>query len=239
MTTPRAAMQELSPGGIVSLYTLDATGIGGSIYRFSDTNEQDGSPVAFGGVEYPPLAFATEGFSWSSEELPRPKLTISSVNSTLYSLAVSTRGIQGAVLYRTRTYDRYIDGHASANPNMYFPSDVFLVDRILSMNKNEIVIELVTPMDLPDCKLPGQVALRDVCFWVYRHYDADLEAFVYDQTENACPYAEEACFTNLGMSTENPALDCCGRRLSDCICRYGAGKALPYGGFPGLARQRT
>ena len=239
MTTPRAAMQELSPGGIVSLYTLDATNIGGSIYRFSDSSEVDGSSVAFGEIEYPYLAFASEGFAWSSDELPRPKLTIASINTTLFSLAVSTRGIQGAVLYRTRTFDRFLDGHASANSNMYFPSDIFIVDRVLSMNKEQIALELVTPMDLTDCKLPSQVALRDVCFWVYRHYDSTLVCFVYDQTENACPYAGTAYFTSTGESKASPSLDCCGRRLSDCVLRYGAGQALPYGGFPGLARQSS
>ena len=60
---------------------------------------------------------------------------------------------------------------------------------------------------------------------------------LYDNPDMACPYTGSACYTKNGETT-TAANDDCGRRLSDCVLRFGQENPLPYGGFPGLARIR-
>ena len=72
--------------------------------------------------------------------------------------------------------------------------------------------------------------------WLYRYRSGN--SWVYDQTGNACPYTGNACYDKFGQSCD-PADDACGHTLSDCVRRFGTRKALPYGGFPGLARTRS
>ena len=41
-----------------------------------------------------------------------------------------------------------------------------------------------------------------------------------------------ARFTKDGQPTDDPALDKCGGRLSDCKLRFGEYGELPFGGYP-------
>ena len=69
--------KSLNPGAFIFLYTLDCSSLGGPILRWANCCEEDGSPVQFGGIEYPPMNFAAEGFTWEGDTLPRPKITTS------------------------------------------------------------------------------------------------------------------------------------------------------------------
>lgn len=236
--------QSLSPDAFVSLFVLDASAINGGILRWCSTVEADGSPVKWNNDEYPPLNFTTEGFTWDGETMPRPTITASVADKTGGSLSQSAldiivgyKGGQGATVYRTRTLVRYLDGHEDGGHGIAYPSDVYLIDRLVELTKSYVKWELIAPMDLPNCKLPSRQALRDACPWVYRRYNAESGAFDYDNTDMACPYTGSGCYTKNGETT-TAANDECGRRLSDCVLRFGQENPLPYGGFPGLARIR-
>lgn len=241
MTTIIQEAQSSSPSPFISLYILDASVIGGGVLRWASSAEADGSNITYEGVEYPPLNFAVEGFAWDGDTLPRPKITASIASdgglpSRFLDLAIGFRGGQGALLYRIRTFARFLDGHEDAGAGIEFPRDLFIVDRILALTKSSIQWELISPLDLPHCSLPSRQALRDSCPWIYRHWNADSGQFEYVPTgSQGCPYTGEAYFTKNGEPTTVAANDVCGRRLSDCVLRYGS-EPLPYGGFPGLKR---
>ena len=247
MTTPKPISEEiqsLSPDSFVSLYVLDASAIGGGILRWSSTAEADGSTVKWNGDEYPPFNFAIDGFEWNGKAMPRPTIKASvadmepgTLSQSALDLIVGYKGGQGATVYRTRTLARYLDGHEDGGHEIAFPADVYLIDRIMAMDKSSVQWELIAPMDLPNCKLPSRQALRDACPWIYRRYNSASEAFDYDATDMACPYTGSACYTKNGDAT-TAANDECGRRFADCVLRYGQENPLPYGGFPGLARIR-
>ena len=239
------ASQSLSPDAFVSLFILDASAIGGGVLRWCSTAEADGSAVKWNGDEYPPANFTMEGFAWDGDTVPRPKVTASvadqsggSLSQSALDLIVAHRGGQGATLYRTRTLARYLDEHEDGGHGICFPSDVYLIDRILELTKSSVQWELIAPMDLPNCKLPSRQALRDACPWVYRRWNAASEAFDYDNTDMACPYTGTGYFDKNGQSTTQDKDDC-GRRLSDCVLRFRQQNPIPYGGFPGLARLKS
>ena len=238
MTHLQEEAQSLNPSAVLSLFTLDASNIGGSVYRFCSEAEPDGTPVSFDGNSFSQISLKTEGFEWNSNgTMPRPKMSVSALNDTFYSLVVSTQGAQGALIQRDRTLAKFLDGHEYGGQGIKFPSDLYIVDRVTQLTKSIVVLELLTPLDLPRCQVPSRMALRDLCPWVYRRWNGS--AWEYDQTGNACPYTGTACFTRYGESTSDKSEDSCGRKMSDCVARHGIFKNLPYGGFPGLARTRV
>lgn len=231
--------QKLQPSPLIELFTLDASMIGGGFYRFCGEKESDGQTIAFGGVEYPYIPLQTDGFAWETgKAMPRPKLAISALNQTFYSLVISTRGLQGAMIRRDRTLARFLDGHEDGGSNLKYPSDLYRVDRIISMDNAAISFELCCMLDIPRCKLPARRGLRNLCGWRYRRWDVAL-GWVYNGGTTACPYAGGNMYTEKGIATGEPLEDKCGRRLSDCVLRFGQYNNLPFGAFPGLARVRA
>lgn len=240
MSELAAESQKLEASALVELFTLDATMINGGIHRFSGRKEPDGAPIRFGGEEYPFVPLETEGFAWNTgAAMPRPQISISALNQSFYSMVVATRGLQGAFLRRDRTLARFLDGHEDGGRNLKFPADLYRVDRIIAMDKNVISFELCGILDLPRCKLPARRALRNLCSWRYRRWDKEKKSWVYEGDTTLCPYAGEKMFTERGEETYNKAEDMCGRKLSDCVKRFGASADLPFGAFPGVARVRA
>lgn len=239
MTTITGVSQSLNPTSLVSLYTVDARNIGYSLMQFCAEREADGSIVSFQGRQFPYLAVKAEGFEWSSDgTMPRPKLTVSSLNPVLFSLIVETSGLMGAMVIRERTLEQFLDGHKDATLGLKYATDIFMVSRIMSMDKEKITFELCCPLDLPRCELPARKALRTVCPWHYRRWNSATGQFVYATTTRACPYTGTKYFNKNGEVVTSASLDVCGRRLSDCVKRFGRNN-LPYGGFPGIARNRA
>lgn len=240
MTALIQEAQSSSPSPFISLFILDASAIGGGILRWASSAEEDGSNIKYNGTEYPPLNFAVEGFAWDGDTPPRPKITASiagdsNLSSRFLDMAVGYKGGQGAILYRIRTLARFLDGHEDAGAGIEFPRDMYIVDRIIALTKSSIQWELLSPLDLPNCKLPSRQALRDSCPWIYRHWNSDSNQFEYVSTgTQGCPYTGNSYFTKAGSATTADK-DECGRHLSDCVLRFGS-QPLPYGGFPGLKR---
>ena len=242
-TVPHIDTQSLSPSSLVELYTLDARSVGGGLHRFSPDKEADGTAISFGNISYPFLNLKCEGFEWNGDgTLPRPKMTVSSINGTFYSLVLSClAGAQKGIIFirRDRTLAKFLDNHSDGGNGYKFPSDIYILARVLSMNKNVIQFELACPTDLPRSKIPARMMLRDMCACVYRHWDATGIQWIYDQTTMSCPYTGDLYFTKKGVATPDMAQDVCGRKLSDCVKRFASCSALPFMGFPGIARARA
>ena len=146
--------QSLNPSSVIHLFTLDASNVGGAIHRFCTEREADGSPVMFGGNQFPQISVKTEGFEWNSDgTLPRPKMSASALNDTFYSLIVLTNGAQGALLLRERTLAKFLDGHEYGGRGIKFSSDLYIVDRVTTLTKSLVTLELITPLDLPRCRV--------------------------------------------------------------------------------------
>ena len=121
------------------------------------------------------------------------------------------------------------DPSAQADPSAFIGPDVWEVDRKASHGPESITYELASSIDVQGKRLPSRQVLRDSCPYGYRVWTGGA----WRQSE--CPYSGGACFKADGTPTGDPALDDCGRRMSDCILRYG-NAPLPLGNFPGVSR---
>lgn len=228
----------LTKSAPLELFRFDTSSLGGPVMFFCQTAAQSGiEGVSFGGVTYTPVDVVFEGMeTTTSGSLPRPTIQIASSNGVIQSIINTYGDLRGCILQRVRTFAKFLDGEPAADPTMYFGPDTFRVHRKISEGPVFVQWELSAAIDQEGKMLPGRQIIRDTCSWRYRQHIAGTNSFDYAKVH--CPYTGSDFFTKAAVSTEDPALDRCGRKVSDCELRFGVGNPLPFGGFPGAARVR-
>jgi lambda family phage minor tail protein L len=226
--------QNLAPTGIISLFTVDSTSLGGPLMYFVMGSDSD-SPVAFGGVEYQPIDVEFNGLETSGAgALPTPKIRISNVDGLAQAL-VSTYGeLLGCTLYRVRTYKRFLDGQPDADPEAFYGPDIFRFERKTSENGVYIEWELSASIDQEGKQLPGRTIIRNTCLWRYRYFNNSVGGFDYSKAQ--CPYTGSQSYDINDLPVSDPSKDVPSRRLGCCRARFGEKNPLPFGGFPGVQR---
>jgi lambda family phage minor tail protein L len=228
--------QSLAAGDVVHLFELDATAIGGDVYRFT-MNTKGAQVVSYGGHIYTPIDIEAEGFEWNGRgTLPTPRIRIANAHLVMSAAVIAFDDLLGATLTRLRTFRRFLDGEPDADPDAHYEPDIFRVERKVSHNKIFIEWELSAAIDQEGRFLPGRQALRDSCTHRYRVFRPELNDF--DFTKATCPYEGDDFFSRTGAPVGSPALDDCGKKLSDCTLRFGT-DPLPTRAFPGLAKVRV
>jgi len=222
-------IQKLSADTIVELYEIDATALGDQIYRLhSGTNELNGDLV-WQGNTYSAFPVEAEGFELSTDgKMPRPKLRVANVTGLFTGLLKSFDDFIGVKVARKRTFVKYLDAvnfiggvNPTADVNVYFPDDVYYIDRKSAENRVLIEFELASVLDLNGVKLPRRQIIQNTCQWIYK--------------SGECGYTGTNYFDIYDQATiqEN---DVCGKRLSSCKLRFGDNAVLPYGAFVGVGR---
>jgi lambda family phage minor tail protein L len=155
-------------------------------------------------------------------------------------MVIETGDLTGATVTRIRTFKKFLDGQPDADPDAHFEPDIYRVDRKSAHIPGvSVEFELASIIDQRGRELPAYVCMRDYCPLIYRRWTGTE----FDYSKATCPYVgfdgnppatAGAFFRRDGTSTVNPAEDKCGKRLSDCVDRFGD-RPLPYGGFPGMA----
>lgn len=226
-------VQKSSLGERVELFDLDASTIGGGVHHFVNGTSND-SQVLWQGRIYMPRAIKAEGFEVNGEgTLPRPKLTVSHINSAFEAVVREFGDLVGATVVRWRTFSKFLDNGSHPDSNAHFAPDIYVIDCKSAANKIFIEWELAAALDQEGKKLPARQVLQSVCCHRYRHWDG--VTFSYDAA--TCPYSGVGYFDRLGQPTSAPS-DCCGKRLSDCKIRH-PNQTLPFGGFPGVTANRS
>lgn len=226
-------VQLLEQDAIVVMFELDLSQFGGELLRFAPA-PVDGQIVRFGGEQYLPLPIMAEGFVWNGKgTLPRPTLTVTSMDLAFLSIVLSADDMVGAPIRRLRTYRKHLDDGSDPDPTALFPVDHYVIERKTSQNKRQIQFELSVQMDQEGRKIPARQVLRDTCTKRYRWWDGTQ----YRYEGVTCPYAGAGQWQQNG-SPAAQGQDRCGKRLSDCRLRFGQYGDLPFGGFPGVARYR-
>lgn len=227
---------KFNPDRVVILFDLDLTSLGGSIFRFTPELENPDAPVVnWRGEEYLPLPVTAEGFEMSSTgQFPRPKLTVANVLGTIKSEMLQYNNLIGATVTRWRTFAKHLDDGSDPDPDIYFPVDIFKIDRKSQETPISIEFELSTILDQQGVLLPRRQILRNTCTHVYRVWDGSA----FDYTKATCPYAGSNYFDENGNSVALPADDVCSKLLdSGCKKRF-PNEALPTRAFPGVGRFR-
>lgn len=233
MTTLTQVTQAPNPGDRIELFRFDATPAGGQVYYFTTTSP-DGNPVVFGGVTYNPFDIEFEGFQVNGTgSLPQPTMRIATTNGVFQGVVNTFGDLLGCEIQRLRTFKRFLDGEPDEDPTAYIGPDKFLIERKVSENPIYVEWQLSAAIDQEGKMLPGRRVIRDTCPWRYRIWNATAGSFDYSKAQ--CPYTGSNYYDRQGSPT-TAANDRCGRRISDCRLRFGAGNELPFGGFPGAAR---
>ena len=220
----------LEPNAIIELFQLhlDATLHGSSdIYYFHNgVNAALTGNVVWNGQSYVRLPLEATGFDYSSSgSLPRPKLTVSNIGSSITALLLQVNLITagndlgGAKVVRIRTLKKYLDGEAGADPHAKFPDEIWYVDRKSNENRAVVEFELASKFDLVGVMLPRRQIIANVCQWVYRGGE--------------CGYTGSNYWNTQDQVVGTLAQDACGKRISSCKLRFGETAELPFGSFPG------
>jgi phage-related protein len=120
MAVPVSALQEINPGAVIELFTLqlDATLHGSTtIYRFHNgANLNANGEVVWAGNSYLRFPIQCEGFEFTGTgTLPRPTISVSNIFGTLTAIMQDVNqttvgnDLNGAKLTRIRTLARYLD----------------------------------------------------------------------------------------------------------------------------------
>lgn len=220
----------LAPNAIIELFQLqlDSTLHGNSdIYYFHNgVNAAVTGNIVWNNQTYTRLPIEATGFDYSSTgSLPRPKLTVSNVGSSITAILLSvnlvTAGndLGGAKVTRIRTLKKYIDGQAGADPHAKFPDEVWYVDRKSSENRSVVEFELASKFDLAGVMLPRRQIIANVCQWQYR--------------SGECGYTGSSYWNDQDQVVGTLSQDVCGKRVASCKLRFSATAELPFGSFPG------
>lgn len=226
----------------VVLFTLDARSIGGSLSRFVDDADPNGA-VTSGGLVYAPVPVQSDGWAWRGQgALPTPSITLADIDGILSAELAETGDLQGALVERKRTWRVHLDDGDDPDPDAFIrPLDLYKVERKSRDDGLFVTLELSAAVDQEGKQVPGRQCLR-VCTHRYRVWNATTASFDYGNA--TCPWvgsdgapggAEGPFFDAKGVAVADPAADRCGKKLSDCVARFGTG-ALPFWGFPGVGR---
>ncbi len=226
----------LAVGTLVEMFELDATALGGSLYRFTNS-AVEADVVRFGGESYYPAQFEADGWAVTTRgTIPRPTVRLVPTPALLVAASMLD-DLRGAVVRRIRTLRQYLDDGETPDTGQQFPNDVYMVNRAIRRDATGIEFELTAMIDQDGKQLPARQAFRTVCTHHYRVFSATASpANPFDYSSATCPYSSDVYFDKNGQPTTDPKKDRCGKRLSDCRKRFGAQGVLPTRAFPGMVR---
>lgn len=218
---------KLAPSGMVELFEIDFTPLGGTLVRFCNGKNFNNQDVIWKGNVYQARAIEAKGFHRDAQgRIPRPKVTMSNVAGIVTELIKSLGGdVTGVRFTRRRTLIKFLDAanfvgnvNPDADPTQEFPQETWVVDRKSLETKQVIEFELSSPFDRPGSFLPARQIIPNCCNWVYR--------------KEGCGYTGGPVADEKDVPTSDPDKDKCSHSLVGCKLRYGEDGVLPYGGEP-------
>lgn len=210
-----------SASALIVMYELDATAVGGGVFRWHPGVAQGGADLVWAGDTYTPMPIEITGFDMDgSGKLARPTMKVSNVGGIIGQYARTYGDFVGAKVTRIRTLGRFLDAvnfadgsNPTADPTEKFPDDVYYVERKVSETYDSIEWELSSILDLSGVQIPVRLVIPNVCMWAYK--------------SARCGYSGGIASCDKGLDTPN-----------GCKVHFGDTAELPFGGFPGCGRFR-
>lgn len=227
----------LAPNAIIELFELHldssihGTAVTSPVRWHDGLKANVAGNIVWAGNTYVRYPIKADGFQFSSSgSLPRPKLTVANLDLTMTAILADVNtfntgnDLTGAEVRRIRTLKKFLDGESSADPNAQWPVEIWYIDRKASENRQNVVFELASRLDLPGQRIPQRQLIGNICQWAYR--------------SSECSYTGSSYWNAQDQSVGSLAEDKCGKRLESCKLRFGANNPLPYGSFPTAGRTR-
>lgn len=226
----RDSQKLITDSPYIELFQVDLSKQGGNIHYMAG-GTLDGSNIVYDSNEYVAIPIMIDGMAKSADgQFPRPKLTVSNVTRSLLPHIINYNDFLNCTVTVTRLFKKYLDGESKADTNAHFPSETYKINRKTKQNLNEIVFELVSPLDIEYIKLPRERA-SNICSHTYRIWTGSG----FDYSNASCPYTDTDYFTVEGTPT-TAANDRCGKKLVDDKLRFGTTNELPMRAFPGIGQ---
>jgi lambda family phage minor tail protein L len=233
IATTAEQIQSSDFGAIVTLYVVDATNIGGEVYRFT-TGTWNGEVILFDGEPYAPIPAEITGLKWDGQgAIPSPTLKASNIDGQFVQALLNNGNLVGANVTIIKTFDQFLDNGDNPDPLARFPDEQFIIDSLVANNNKEVSWKLTALFDVRGLKLPRRQILRDTCTHRYRRYVDGS----FDYTGTTCPYVGTQSY-DLENNPVAESGDICNKLLSGCQIRFGENAILPTRAFPGAARIR-
>jgi lambda family phage minor tail protein L len=232
MNTIQGVSQSLDPGAEIILFVLDLSRFKEPNIYFHAGTTWTGGDVVWQGVVYQRYPVSATGFEMKGQgPLPRPRFAVSNLTGIISALCRLYGDLVGARVARRRTLLRYLDAvnfpdgvNPDADPDAYFPDDLFFINQKTHEDPQTVEFELATAFDTEGQQLPRRQIIRNSCPWQYRG--------------DGCGYAGGPVADGNDNPTSDPNQDVCGKRLTSCKMRFGASGWLPFGSFPGASAYR-
>lgn len=232
-------VQALEPGQLIQLIEIDGTQFGlDTVLRFHAHNidfegwnafaSENLPSIIWQGNEYDPHPYELTGLELTSTgSQPVPTLSIGNVGNYVTALCLQYDDMVKAKVKVHTTLAKYLDAAnwTSGNPTASPTEErvqLFYINAKKAETRIQVDFELCSPFDVQSLQLPTR-QITPVCTWCMRGWY---------RTGTGCDYAGSNYFLKDGTPTNNPALDVCGGRMSDCKLRFGTENPLPFGGFP-------
>jgi lambda family phage minor tail protein L len=219
--------------GLVTLYRLDCTPLGGSWYYFGSATDFT-HDIIWGGTLYTPLPMEATGFEYTTRgAIPQPQIKISNLYGAGNSLVDGNNGLVGAYLLRYVTLRRFLDDGATPDANAYITYDRFVVAQKTSHTAIDITFKLAAKIDQQGTQLPRRLITRDFCSHTYRRWTGSA----FDYSKATCPYTASSSWDANNNVADYPH-DACSRSIIGCQLRFPGGQPLPGRFFPGVGKIR-
>jgi len=157
-----------SLNALVTLFTLDATEIGGATYYFTAMSDNaGGSPfgpqkIVWKTHTYEPMPITLSGAkSVGSGALPKPTLTISNIDGTIFAAVLSLGDLVGAELIVEKTFEQFLDNGLDPNTSAVLPTEIYVVEQKTVHNREIISWTLASYLDRNNVLIPRRQVLRD------------------------------------------------------------------------------
>lgn len=228
-----ADIQTLEPGARITVFELDARGIGAN-QLFFHAHLQSG-PIIWQGQDYGAWPIEATGFERTSDQPPNPRLRVGNIDGSITAMCLMFDDLVGAKLIRRQTLRQYLDatnftdGNPEADPDEHFPDEIWFIERKVREDREVVEFELATAIDLNDVRLPRRQIIAGVCSWVT----------IGGYRGPYCGYSGPPVADINDVPTSDPSRDQCGGRLGSCKLRFGQNDPLPYGGFPAAGLLRS
>jgi lambda family phage minor tail protein L len=227
-------IQALEPGNLIRLYELDATRLGGSVWRFhghaGDSLGMPDGTIVWQGQVYGRIQIQASGFDIRGDgRAASPTLQLANeldgVRGAISALCLQFKDLAGAKLRVIETFRHFLDAvnFADGNPSASDQCRIntWYIEQKTEEDRAQVTFELSSPIDLGGQQLPAQ-QITKLCRWACRgHYRGE-----------ACAYTGSAMFTKKDEPTDNPALDRCRGSWGSCRRR---GNTRRFGGSLGAS----
>ena len=168
---------ENQPSALISLFSLDLKDAGGKAYRFHAGENGYTTDIIWDGETYYYIPISMQGFDYSTESMPRPKLTFDNTDSFMSLKTRYFENFVGYNIYRIRTFVKYLDKENfpnNTNPfgtedaTAHFPKEKFIINKKTIENQNIVEFELSSPLEHEEAEIPNRKIVYNVCQWTYR-----------------------------------------------------------------------